>query len=95
MAALTATGGDQAAQIARLQAELAAAQRDLWRERTQHEASRDRLSGEVVRQVLDAQIVRLECRALVVQRDATRESLVSLLLHPRHVFMCIYTSVDR
>ena len=95
MAALTATGGDQAAQLARLQAELAAAERDLWRQRTQHEASRDRLSGEVVRQVLDAQIVRLECRALVVQRDATRESLVGLLLHPRHVLMCISTSVDR
>ena len=83
MAALTATGGDQAAQIARLQAELAAALGDLSRERTQHVASRDALSGEVVRQVLDAQILRLECRALVAQRDATRESLVRQLLDRR------------
>ena len=83
LAALTASGDAQAKYIMELEKRLREALDALERERRAHVHTRETLTAQVIKEVMDREITVLECRALVQRRDKLREHMIRQLLERR------------
>jgi len=83
LAILSASGDAQAKYILELEKQLREALDALARERRAHESTRESLTAQVIKEVMEREMTILECRDMVQRRDKMREGLIRQLLERR------------